>query len=154
MAGGKRHKNRGIGEPFVAIVRSVFESPEFAKLSPYAAKLLLELVSQFKGDNNGNLTAAYSLLQDRGWRSRTTLYRAKCDLIEAGFVYVTRKGRLPNTCELLALTWFSLDVTAKFDPEALACFRPKAYRDKTPLAIPKLKERADWSQPNGGRPVH
>lgn len=152
MAGGKsRYRGSKYTEPFVGIVRSVFDSPAFAALSPHACKLLLELVGQYRGDNNGNLTVAWSVVSKRGWRSRTTLWRCKAELIEAGFVYVTRKGHMPSTCELLALTWFSLDVSPKFDPEALACFTPKAYSKGTPLPLPTVKQKRDWTLPNGGR---
>jgi hypothetical protein len=138
-------------EPFVGIVRSVFESPAFTALSPHACKLLLELAGQYRGDNNGNLTVAWSIVHKRGWRSKTTLWRVKKELIDAGFVYVTRKGHMPSTCELLALTWFPLDVSNKFDPEALACFETKAYRKNTPLPMPAIKPKTDWTLPNGGR---
>lgn len=100
--------------------------------------------------NNGDLTVAWSVMKQRGWRSKTTLWRCKAMLIAAGFVYVTRRGHMPSTCELLALTWFPLDVSPKFDPEALACFRPKAYRVDRPLQMPSPKPRRDWTLPNGG----
>jgi hypothetical protein len=145
-----RFKGSKYTEPFVGIVRSVFESPAFVALSPHACKLLLELAGQYKGDNNGNLTVAWSVVSKRGWRSRTTLWRCKAELIEAGFVYVTRKGHMPSTCELLALTWFPLDPSPKFDPEALHCFKAKAYRENTPLTMPALKPKRDWTLPNGG----
>lgn len=145
-----RFKNSKIDEPFVAIFRSVFESPEFYELSPHACKLLLELVSQYKGNNNGDLTVAWSVLSKRGWKSRTTLWRCKAELIEAGFIYVTRKGHMPSTCELLALTWFPLDVSKKFDHEAIACFKSKAYRVSKPLSMPEIKRKRDWTMPNGG----
>jgi len=152
MAKGRaRFRGTKYDEPFVGIVRSVFESPAFTALSPHACKLLLELAGQYRGDNNGNLTAAWSVVKKRGWRSRTTLWRCKTELIEAGFVYVTRKGQMPSTCELLALTWFSLDVSPKFDPEALACFTRKAYIKGVPLALPQVKPKPDWTMPNGGR---
>ena len=138
-------------EPFVGIVRSVFESPAFTALSPHSCKLLLELAGQYRGDNNGDLTVAWSVVNKRGWKSRTTLWRSKKELIEAGFVHVTRKGRMPSTCELMALTWFSLDVSKKFDHEALATFKAKAYRDNKPLPMPTIKKRRDWTLPNGGR---
>jgi hypothetical protein len=150
MASSK-FKGTKYAEPFVGIVRSVFDCPAFSALSPHACKLLLDLAGQYRGDNNGNLTVAWSVVSTRGWKSRTTLWRCKAELINAGFVYVTRKGHMPSTCELLALTWFPLDVSPKFDPEALACFRVKAYRDKTPLPMPTLKLKPDWTQPNGGR---
>lgn len=149
--GRAKFKGHKLNEPFVPIYRSVFEAPDFYGLSSFAAKLLLELISQYKGDNNGNLTAAWSLLKERGWRSKVTLWRAKMELIEAGFVYVTRKGRLPNTCELLALTWFPLDPTPKFDEEALTCFKPKAYRNKAPLPMATIKQPPDRTQRTGGR---
>ena len=146
-----KFKGNKYTEPFVGIVRSVFDSPDFTALSPFACKLLLELAGQYRGDNNGNLTVAWSIVSKRGWRSRTTLYRAKKELIEAGFAYVTRKGHMPSVCELLALTWFPLDVSNKFDPEALACFEAKAYRKNTPLPMPVIKPKKDWTLPNGGR---
>lgn len=147
---GRVRKHSTYNEPFVGIVRSVFESPAFTALSPHACKLLLELTGQYRGDNNGDLILAWSLMKARGWRSRSTLWRCKTELIEAGFVYETRKGRLPSTCALLALTWFALDVSRKFDPEALACFKPKAYRTSTPLPMPVIKPKRDWTLPNGG----
>ena len=152
MAGNK-HKGRKYSEGFTGIVHSVFESPAFAALSPHACKLLLELAGQYRGNNNGNLTVAWSVVSKRGWRSKTTLWRCKAELIKAGFVYVTRKGHMPRTCELIALTWFPLDVSPKFDPEALACFPPKAYRASTPLAMPAIRVKTDWTLPNGGRPL-
>ena len=152
MAGNK-YKGSKINEGFVAIFHSVFESPAFDDLSPHACKLLLELVRQYRGSNNGNLTVAWSVVSKRGWKSRTTLWRCKSELIEAGFVYVTRKGHMPSTCELLALTWFPLDVSNKFDAEALAGFKPKAYRANTPLPMPAIKIKRDWTLPNGGRRV-
>ncbi len=140
-------------EPFVGIVRSVFDCPAFTALSPHACKLLLELAGQYRGDNNGNLTVAWSVVSKRGWKSRTTLWRCKSELIEAGFVYVTRIGGFPSTCELLALTWFPLDVSPKFDYGALAGFTAKAYRANTPPPILPVKQKPDWTQPNGGRAV-
>jgi len=150
MTRAKFKKNK-ITEPFVAIFRSVFESPAFTALSPHACKLLLELVGQYRGDNNGDMTVAWSVVSKRGWNSRTTLWRAKRKLIEAGFIYVTRKGRMPRTCELLALTWFPLDVSKKFDYGALGGFKPKAYQGSTTLPMPKVKMKTDWTLPNGGR---
>jgi hypothetical protein len=143
-----KFKGSKYNEPFVGIVRSVFDSAAFVALSPHACKLLMELVGQYKGDNNGNLTVAWSVVSKRGWRSRTTLWRCKAELIAAGFVFVTRIGHMPSTCELLALTWFPLDVSPKFDPEAVHCFKAKAYRANDPLPMPIAKPKRDWTQPN------
>lgn len=147
----KPYRGSKYNEPFVGIVRSVFDSPAMITLNPHAVKLLMDLLAQYKGDNNGNLTAAWSVMERRGWRSKTTLWRSKLALIEAGFVHVTRRGRMPNTCELLALTWFPLDVSPKFDQEALHTFKAKAYMATTPLTIPTIAPKLDWTLPNGGR---
>ena len=152
MAGSK-FKGSKYTEGFTGIVRSVFESPAFVALSPHACKLLLELAGQYRGNNNGDLTVAWSVVSKRGWKSRTTLWRCKAELIEAGFVYVTRKGHMSSTCELLALTWFPLDVSRKFHPEALAGFKARLYRYLTPLPMPAIKTKRDWTLPDGGRAV-
>lgn len=145
-----KFKDSKYKEPFVGIVRSVFESTAYLQLSPHACKLLLDLVSQYRGDNNGDLTSAWSVMSKRGWRSRTTLWRCKLELVELGFVHVTRIGRMPNTCELLALTWFPLDVSKKFDAGVLAGFVPKAYMVGNPMAVPTIQPKRDWTLPSGG----
>ena len=61
MAGSK-HKGSKYTEGFTGIVHSVFESSEFTALSPHACKLLLELAGQYWGNNNGNLTVAWSVV--------------------------------------------------------------------------------------------
>jgi len=147
----KGFKGAKYNEQFVGVVRSVFDAPAFWQLTPYACKLLFDLMGQYRGDNNGNLTVAWSVVKKRGWRSRTTLWRCKAELIDAGFIYVTRKGHMPSTCELLALTWFPLDLSPKFDPEARGCFKPKAYEKKDLPPIPIPKPKRDWTLPNGGR---
>ena len=127
--GSKRHRQTKIDEPFVAIKRSVFGS--LSALSPHACQVLMILAGQYKGDNNGDLTLAFSVIsQNGGVCSKSTLIRCKRELIDAGLIYVTRKGHFPSTTELVALTWFPLDVNPKFDPEALSGFTPKAYLNR------------------------
>jgi hypothetical protein len=138
MSQKKNFKGVRLNEPFVAVYRSVLDSQALSDLTPHACKLLFDLLRQYKGDNNGNLTLAWGIVSKHGSRSRTTLWRCKKELIDAGFIYVTRKGHFPSTTELLALTWFPLDVSPKFDIEALSGFVPKAYvgqRDNRPLIV-------------------
>lgn len=139
----KTHKGNRIGEGFVALPYSVLNSPVFTALSAHAIKLLIDVSAQYRGDNNGDLSIAWKLMQPRGWRSEATLHKVKRELIEGGFVYETRKGRRPNVCSLFALTWFVLDPSDKFDPGAKSGFTRGAYRFKAPLKIVQ--------QPNGSR---
>lgn len=39
-------------------------------------------------------------MKPKGWRSEQTLNAAKKELLEAGFIAETRKGRRPNLCSL------------------------------------------------------
>lgn len=133
--GRQRHKGERSSEPFVRIVYSVLNSPLFFKLSPQAVKLLVDVAAQYRGDNNGDLSIAWKLMKPRGWRSESTLHKAKRELLEAGFLYETRKGQRPNLCSLFALTWFSLDASDKFDPGAKAGFVRGEYRFKAPLTV-------------------
>jgi hypothetical protein len=130
-----RHKGNKIGEGFLALPYSVLNSSLFLTLSPHAVKLLLDVAAQYRGDNNGDLSLAWKLMKPRGWRSEATLHKVKRQLIDAGFLYETRKGRRPNTCSLFALTWATLDDCDKFDPGAKAGFVRNQYRFNAPLVV-------------------
>jgi hypothetical protein len=135
MATKNRHKGNRIGEAFVALPYSVLNSPLFVALSPHAVKLLIDVAAQYRGDNNGDLSLAWKLMKPRGWRSEATLHKVKRELLEAGFLYETRKGQRPNLCSLFALTWHPLDASDKFDPGAKAGFTRGEYRFKVPLTV-------------------
>jgi hypothetical protein len=105
----KRRKIKGRkSPPFIGIPREVLDSLQFGELSPQATKLLIELARQYRGHNNGDLSAAYKPLRLRGWKSPSTLDRAKKELTEAGFALITRQGG-KNRCSLYAMTWWAID---------------------------------------------
>ena len=141
----KRHNGKrrgdGFGERFVGIPLSAYSSPLFIALSPWAIKLLVDLGAQYNGRNNGDLAAAWKLMQPRGWNSETTLNRCRKELIEAGFIIEMRKGRRPNTCSLYALTWRPLNPSPKHDfgPNG---FEPYAYLIKSPAAVVVISKPA------------
>ena len=56
----------------------------------------------------GDLSAAYSVLKARGWRSPGTLNGALKRLVRAGWLTYTRHGGR-NRCALYALTWWPID---------------------------------------------
>lgn len=86
----------------------VLRSQNFSRLSPHAIKLMMDLLAQYKGDNNGDLCLAWTLMKKRGWRSRDTLSKARRELLNAEWIIVSRQGgkHLPT---LFALTFFSVD---------------------------------------------
>lgn len=110
------------GGGFTAIPHRVLDSPKFAALSPCATKLLIDLVAQYRGHNNGDLCAATALLKPRGWNSKSSLTKAIKELVDTGFLILTRRGgrHKPN---LYALSFYAIDDCkdkqgfSKFDPD-------------------------------------
>jgi len=105
-----RHKLKGRvdGGGFLMLPHAVMDSPRYAGLSGSAVKLLADLGRQYRGHNNGDLSAAWKIMQPRGWKSRDTLSRALAELLAAGMIEKTRQGGL-HLCSLFALTWHAID---------------------------------------------
>ena len=97
---------------FAGVPRVVIESEDFKRLPGNASKLLLILAYQYRGHNNGDLTAAYSCMQRFGFRSKQTLSNAIKSLLNANLICKTRDGLFLNPggrCALYALTWQPID---------------------------------------------
>ena len=136
MSNRNRYKNaKGKRDPggFVAIPYDVLLGDAFRGLSAYGVKFVMDLASQYRGDNNGDLCAAWKVMKLRGWKSEATLHKYKMEALESGLVCETRKGARPNKCSLYALTWFALDECGgKLDITSRS-FPRGAYRFKDPL---------------------
>lgn len=104
----KKNNHRG----FAGIPRHVMDHPDYINLSGSAIKLLLNLCYQYKGNNNGNLTAAWTIQKKCGFKSKATLSKALNELVKAGMIVCTREGKFINpggVCSLYALTWQAID---------------------------------------------
>jgi len=102
---------------FVAMPHVVLRSQQFAALSSHGVKLLLDLLSEYNGGNNGDLAATWNLMRKRGWRSRDTLWKALRELLDAGWIAQTRQGGL-HIPSLYGVTIFALDESSKLDVRA------------------------------------
>jgi hypothetical protein len=89
--------------------RDVIDSPQYAALSPRAVKLLLDVYAQFRGYNNGDLSAALSLMKPRGWSSKDQLKKAIDELIKAQFLGISRQPRARREPILYFLTFLAID---------------------------------------------
>lgn len=136
-----RHKGNRFDGPFLGVPFLLLRSKKFVALSAHAVKLLLDVAQQYRGDNNGDLSASWKLMKPRGWRSEETLHKAKQELLEGGFLFETRKGHRPNVCSLFAITWRTLDPSAKFDAGAAARFRQHAYQDAPAAPVVVIHHR-------------
>jgi hypothetical protein len=111
MAGRNR---KGSGR-FVGIPYHVATSPQFATLAPREVKLLVDLLCQRNGKNNGALSPTSALMDQRGWSGKkSSLYRAKEGLIAKGFIVVTRQGwKQRGKPTLVAVSWDGIDESTK-----------------------------------------
>lgn len=115
---GRNARRKG----FAGIPREIIESEDYRSLSASAVKLLVELAYQYRGHNNGDLTTAWTVLKDRGWKSRTTIEKARDELLRADLIVCTREGRFLNpggVCALYALRWCPINDSSKFSIDAL-----------------------------------
>ncbi len=110
---GRKNKSRSSGAGrFGALYCHIWEHPDYCQLSGSAAKLLMDFACQYNGRNNGDLTNAFSVLKQRGWRSKTTIKRATEELLKADLIMQTREGRFINPggiCALYAVSWNAID---------------------------------------------
>lgn len=101
----KDKKGRFIGIPY-----QIASHEKFYTLSAQAIKLLLDLLHQYHGANNGSQSACWSLMRKRGWKSSSTLHRAYKELQETGFVVITKRGKkIRGHPTLCAITWNGID---------------------------------------------
>ena len=110
MSRGQRRKKPG-NKRYISIDYAVLEHPDFYEANPRCHKLLLYLLRQFNGRNNGDFTAAYSVLKKFGFKSKDTIAATLQELIERGLIVRTRDAKFQNpnaTCALYAVTWFEI----------------------------------------------
>ena len=122
MARKKRPREKG---RFLGIPYNIASTEQFYSLGFPEMKLLVDLLYQYNGSNNGMLSPTYSLLKDRGWaKKKGTLYRAFASLESKGFLVVTRRGwKERGKPTLVAITWKGIDEPCKgieYD-EAITC---------------------------------
>lgn len=106
----KRKKGRFLGIP-----HHIAASDAYCELGAQEVKLLMDLLFQYNGSNNGDLFPTYSLMKDRGWEGKKgSLYRAKDALLQNGFISVTRQGwKERGKPTLVAITWNGIDEPRK-----------------------------------------
>lgn len=88
------------------------DTDDYRNLPPNAVKLLNALVYQYRGSNNGDLTAAFTVMEKWGFKSKQTLQSAKVALLKARLIVQTRVGVFQNPggrTGLYALSWHPVD---------------------------------------------
>jgi hypothetical protein len=135
MPRAKSKTNSSFTGRYIKLPHHVVTSEQWASLSSKAIKLLVDLLSQYNGHNNGMLSPCLSLMKKRGWAS-SSLYRAYVELVHAGFIVVTRQGyKIRGYPTLIATTWNGIDEPKKncnYDPGVMPSHTPLNYWAKHP----------------------
>jgi hypothetical protein len=97
--------------PHARIYHSLLNSAAWRALSFSSKALFVDLRGTVTATNNGNITAAMSVMKHKGWTSRTTLARGLYELRVLGFIAVTVEGGLRQGTRVPSLYRFTdLDV--------------------------------------------
>ncbi len=117
-------KGRKDSGTFAALPHVVMDSADFRALSGGALKVLLGLLRQYRGTNNGDLSATFTQAKGWGVGSKSTLINALDELQASGLVIKTREGRFMKPggcCALYAVAWKPIDeCEGKLEVEATA----------------------------------
>ncbi len=108
----RKSKGRSASGTFAALPHVVMDSEGFRSLSGGALKVLLGLLRQYRGSNNGDLSASISQAKAWGVNSTSTLAAALKELQERDLIVRTREGRFTKPggcCALYALSWQPVD---------------------------------------------
>lgn len=114
----QRQRGRSPGASFVQIPHFVLESAQWASMDPIALQLLMELVRQYRGNNNGDLSATPDSLGLRNsrWNSRSVLYGRLRWLEQHGWIVKTRQGGKHLGCCLYAVTFWPINACPEKHP--------------------------------------
>lgn len=97
---------------YIALPKVVMEHDDFRSLAPSSLKVLMALMGQYNGGNNGDLSATHTTMRAWGGMSHTTLVKALRELQERQLIMKTRDalvGREGARCALYAITWQPID---------------------------------------------
>jgi len=108
MAKISRKPAESVSGSYTPLVHAVLDSVALMGASHTARSLLLELMRQHTGGNNGRLHLAQGWLRKRGWKSGDTIQRAKVELLDRGLIVQTKQGGLNVGPCLFALTWLPI----------------------------------------------
>lgn len=98
--------------PFAMLQKAMIQSPGYRSLSFVARVVLIELLAQYNGANNGDLSATRTMARDWGIGSDNTLRQAIKDLESGGWIIQTRSSVFSKhgaRCALFAVSWLPID---------------------------------------------
>ncbi len=119
---------------YTPLPHALLDAQAFVGASDRAKSMLLELLRQHTGKNNGHLQLSVCWLKKRGWKSVSAIQLAKAELLERGLVILTRKGGLNAGPDHFAVTWLNVSNYVGLDLKP-GGFAPGAWRFADPMPV-------------------
>lgn len=153
MAKRPNAKGRKSSHSFLRLIHPILDHPNYYSLSPRAVKLLIDIAAQYRGTNNGDLCATYSVLKQRGWTSNDQIRKGLNELLERGWLIQSRQGYRPKVASLYAITWEKIDeCNGKLDIKSTKV-PPNTWRQdpppKPPQGFPDHRHTVQTEPPHG-----
>ena len=153
MARKKQARPETISGGYAAIPWSAIDSLSFKGATDRAKSLLIALMRQHNGSNNGRLHLAKKWLYNQGWTCDEGNRKACHELIERGLITQTKWGGLNMGANLFALTWYPITSYVGLDINAAGyvkgayslCNLPPTARRKPPIKKSMLHDNRDSS---------
>ncbi|MGF1871142.1 hypothetical protein [Photobacterium indicum] len=113
MSRDTRRTRKNQDGSFIKVPAFMFDSAAYTALSSNARDVLMQLLRQYRGGNNGNLTAIWGDHENLvSIKSEKTFKNAVSELLNEEFIEITgtgttsKKGKPPY---LYAITWLEVD---------------------------------------------
>jgi hypothetical protein len=130
----KRKPAEAVSGSYTPLPHALLDSLAFMGASDRAKVMILELLRQHNGRNNGQLQLSVGWLRKRGWTSTRAIQLAKVELQERGLALLTKRGGLNAGPDRYALTWLNVSDYAGLDLKP-GTFAPGAWRFTDPLPV-------------------
>lgn len=115
MAKKRNAPTEAVSGRYVPLPHSVLDSTAFRACGHMAKALLLELMRQHNGTNNGHIRLSRAWLAGRGWTSVCSINAARDELARHRLIVQTRHGGLRNGSHCYALSWLAITNYAGLD---------------------------------------
>lgn len=119
---------------YTPLPHALLDSVAYMGASARAKAMLIELVRQHNGRNNGQFQLSIGWLRKRGWTSTRAIQLGKAELIERGLAIQTKRGGLNAGPDRYALTWLNVSDYAGLDLKP-GTFAPGAWRFADPPPV-------------------
>lgn len=139
---------------FSQLPHAVMRSAAYIGCTPLARALLVELIDQHNGKNNGHLHLASTYLSGRGFRSKARIDKGRKELIERHLIVLTKQGGLPTRkagvmkfegASLYALTWLPISNYIGLEVSSKS-YHPGAWHMPVEVPKPRQPERLATAQ--------